>query len=237
MCHDYHSKNPGRVVTRYEFNQLFSKAWFKAMTAMNIITSFRATGGCPFDRSALAVEEVESDGVLKPEKLAQKTGLAYIPLYSPSRASPAQTSTPRRPVHQSSCSLSDSEILCTSNLSQSMLDTYFAQSIVPLRRATTTSIYFNPPLPPHQEPVKRGKSSGCILTSPDNLLKTAEKEKARLEEAQKKEDRKRIREERKLQREREKGNVRTLSVDSCKNLGVSNCYNFTKYNSSAFPFS
>ena len=85
--------------------------------------------------------------------------------------------------------------------------------------------------------MKRGKSSGCILTSRDNILKIAEKEKARLEEAQKKEDRKRIREERKLQREREKGKVRPLSVDCCKNLGVSNCYNFTKYNSSAFPFS
>ena len=31
-CHEFRSKNPGRVVIRYEFCQIFSKAWYKAMT-------------------------------------------------------------------------------------------------------------------------------------------------------------------------------------------------------------
>lgn len=58
----------GKVVTRYEFNQLFSKAWFRAMTAENIVSTFSATGVCPFDRSALDVEEVKDDGLFKPKK-------------------------------------------------------------------------------------------------------------------------------------------------------------------------
>ena len=37
-CHEFRSKNPGRVVTRYEFCQIFSKAWYKAMTGSNIVS-------------------------------------------------------------------------------------------------------------------------------------------------------------------------------------------------------
>ena len=84
VCHEFRSKNPGRMITRYDFNQLFSLAWFKAMTAPNIISSFRATGICPFDRSAIKLPETEQVfSTFNPMSLAQKTGLAYIPLYSP----------------------------------------------------------------------------------------------------------------------------------------------------------
>ena len=31
-CHDFLVNNPGKVVTRYDFSQLFSKAWYKGMT-------------------------------------------------------------------------------------------------------------------------------------------------------------------------------------------------------------
>jgi hypothetical protein len=36
--------NPGKVITRYTFSQVFSKAWVKSMTMQNIITSFVSCG-------------------------------------------------------------------------------------------------------------------------------------------------------------------------------------------------
>lgn len=43
-CHEYLRAHPGRVVTRFEFSELFSEAWLSTMTVRNIVASFRTTG-------------------------------------------------------------------------------------------------------------------------------------------------------------------------------------------------
>ena len=52
-CHEYLRAHPGRVVTRFEFSELLSKAWLSTMTVQNIIASFRTTGVFPLN-SAVA---------------------------------------------------------------------------------------------------------------------------------------------------------------------------------------
>ena len=87
-CHEFYAKYPGRVVTCLDFNYLFAKAWYKAMTAQNIISSYEVTGVYPFNRELVCnspgMETKEKYSMLKPGALAKQTGLAYIPLYSPS---------------------------------------------------------------------------------------------------------------------------------------------------------
>lgn len=80
-CQDYIASNPGKVVTRFQFSQLFSWACYRGMT-MHIITGFRITGVFPFNRHALR----PSDKDLQPKSLSQQTGLKYIPLFSPAPA-------------------------------------------------------------------------------------------------------------------------------------------------------
>ena len=75
-CREHMTLNPGQVVTRYSFSELFSKAYSKAFTIANIAGSFRGTGVYPFNRHALLPPETGPN-------LAQRTGLAYIPLFSP----------------------------------------------------------------------------------------------------------------------------------------------------------
>ena len=75
-CREHMILNPGQVVTRYTFSQLFCKAYSRAFTIGNIMGSFRDTGVYPFNRKALLPPESEPN-------LAQKSGLAYIPLFSP----------------------------------------------------------------------------------------------------------------------------------------------------------
>ena len=89
-CHDYLIKNPGKVVSRYEFSELFSRAWLKGMSMSNILGGFKNTGVYPFNRGALL-----SQSPVRPS-LSQRTGQNYIPLFSPvpSRPVRALTSVP-----------------------------------------------------------------------------------------------------------------------------------------------
>lgn len=83
-CHNYTSKNGGKMTTRFTFSQVFSHVWFQAMTMANIISGFRMTGIYPLNCLALHPKE-QCSGKFRPDRLAQKTGLKFIPLYSPAR--------------------------------------------------------------------------------------------------------------------------------------------------------
>ncbi len=79
VCHEFMSKNPGKVVTRYSFSELFSEAWMRTMTIKNISAGFRVTGIYPLDRSKLSPLDGNDDAALS---LSEATGLAYIPMFS-----------------------------------------------------------------------------------------------------------------------------------------------------------
>ncbi len=68
----YLSSNPGKVETRFQFSQLFSKAWLRGMSMSNTFTGFRMTGMYPFDRYALRPQDD------KKKSIAEKNGLKFI---------------------------------------------------------------------------------------------------------------------------------------------------------------
>jgi len=45
--------NPGRVVTKFQFSSLSSKAWFQTINPATLISGFRKVGVCPFDSTAI----------------------------------------------------------------------------------------------------------------------------------------------------------------------------------------
>jgi len=51
-CHEFYTKNPGHVITRFHFSSLFANAWHQAMTAKDIVASYSTTGVYPFNRNA-----------------------------------------------------------------------------------------------------------------------------------------------------------------------------------------
>ena len=63
-----------------QFSAIFQRAWSKSMTMTNIVAGFRTAGVYPVNRVA-----VEGKKVTACESLAERTGLSFIPLYSPSR--------------------------------------------------------------------------------------------------------------------------------------------------------
>ena len=40
VCHDFYQQHPGKIVTKYNFSSLFSKAWYGAITPVNIMAGF-----------------------------------------------------------------------------------------------------------------------------------------------------------------------------------------------------
>ena len=66
VIHIAMSDNPGKIVTIYQFAELFANAWRKAMTSQNITSSFRATGVFPVNRQALEILQ----GKKSPPKLS-----------------------------------------------------------------------------------------------------------------------------------------------------------------------
>ena len=55
VCHDFTRLNPGKVITKFNFNRLFSQAWLKAVVPANIMAGFKTCGVYPFNRSAIKV--------------------------------------------------------------------------------------------------------------------------------------------------------------------------------------
>ena len=95
VCHDYLTRNPGKVVTRYSFSQLFGKAWTRSMNMTNVIAGFRTTGIFPFNRNALLpVTESLTPSKFNPKSLCKGTKLKFIPVYSPVQSKPMPPSSP-----------------------------------------------------------------------------------------------------------------------------------------------
>ena len=87
VCHEFLTKNPGKVVTRYDFTALFGKAWTRSMNMRNVIAGFRTTGIFPFNRNALLpVAGSETPSKFNPKSLCEGTKLKFIPVYSPAQS-------------------------------------------------------------------------------------------------------------------------------------------------------
>ena len=77
-CHSFCAKNPGRVVTKFQFSELFHRAWDRGMTVTNIAAGFQHTGVYPFRRP-----ELETPRSYDPSSLALRTGIKYLPMCTP----------------------------------------------------------------------------------------------------------------------------------------------------------
>ena len=52
-CHEYSQANPGKVITNFNFVDLFAKAFMQAVTPANLVAGFKSYGIYPLDSSAI----------------------------------------------------------------------------------------------------------------------------------------------------------------------------------------
>lgn len=85
-CHTFMRENPGCVVMKYQFSQLFSKAWYKAFQPNNLISGFAKTGIHPFNSEAISVptlpdlEEMMEEGAPEDNQGVKATAFSHSEL-------------------------------------------------------------------------------------------------------------------------------------------------------------
>ena len=55
VCHTFMVNNPGAVVTRRQFSQLFSQAWLKTIRPETVVNGFKKTGVYPLNKNAIEI--------------------------------------------------------------------------------------------------------------------------------------------------------------------------------------
>ena len=192
-CQEFFAKNSGRVISRYDFNDIFREVWMHGMSIRNIISAFKTTGVYPFSREVIKKVASTKFSSFEPESLPSKSGLAYIPLYSPARSHIPQDMDQHNPdpieLHSSS-SEPDSD-------SSTNRDLY-----MPTQWPTVLNKLLKVPLPPNKQPTKCKKSSGRVLTSAECMRIMEKKEREKELKARQKEQR---------QREEEKAKQKALT--------------------------
>ena len=201
VCHDFLTRHPGRVVTRYDFCALFSKAWSESVTIKNVIAGFRTTGVFPFNRMAIDVPK-ESFVSFEPEKLSQKSGLAFIPLYSPA---PSHTKSVRPKVEVLSPPVSDMDdddhFGFSRESDDEKLDSDCESSdnclmLLP-RGAKALTKFLHTPVAPFKLPTKNEKCPGKVLTSVEYMRHMEARDLEKQEKLRLKEERRLAREDKK----------------------------------------
>ena len=59
-CHNFYQRNPGKIISKINFNSVFRNAWLNAVTPANICGGFRKAGVYPFNLDAVEVPESSS---------------------------------------------------------------------------------------------------------------------------------------------------------------------------------
>ena len=77
QCQQYMAKNPGKVVTRFQFSELFSRAWAETMVPPNICAGFKAAGVYPLDLAAFIARTATNDPNNSP---LPSSSLKFVPM-------------------------------------------------------------------------------------------------------------------------------------------------------------
>ncbi len=217
VCHEFLLKHPGMRVSKLNFSSLFSEAWVRALTPRNILSGFRTTGVYPPDRNAL---QLPGETVLD---LAQKTGIAYIPLYTPAKRRISDhisaSSTFSEDEQEEFQKVYEDGGTSDNPRYQLWLRMYRPDSLLmsgsplpecyqPVIRHSSIDQFLASPVLPQRRPISTEIGSRRVLTSSENLMRIELKEKEKQRKAQEKEERAKLREAKKAQQERTKGGAR-----------------------------
>ena len=62
IAHEFLQSNPGQVITKFNFNSLFAKAWMAAITPANLVAGFKT---CDLIAQLLQFQEMNQSQLMK----------------------------------------------------------------------------------------------------------------------------------------------------------------------------
>lgn len=172
------------------------------MTMANITAGFRAAGIHPFNRHALSAQT--SAG----EKLAEETGLSFLPMHSPiSKPHSKSVALEVDELTEEEISLFERRFengydLIDDTRYNRWLSCYHPELVLQQLPygSSAVSSFLSYPSPPARAETFKPKACGRVLTSSENLVIVKEKERQKEERERKKEERERKKNERRKAR-------------------------------------
>ena len=231
VCHDYLAKHFGQVVTKYDFSQLFSKAWMSTMTMRNIVSGFSITGIFPVNRDALTLPVNSSSN---PDET--KSHLTYVTLYTPLKRQAPRNFTPEELDLFKKCYLNGFDmssnwryllwlktnhperLVCDESERASLEDSY-----QPAKHTSCIQKFLEYPSPPVKHSELTEETSARVLTNSECVSQLEEKrwQKEAIQEQKKKrdEERKKRKKEKKLEKQM-KDKQKKKAITSTPSKGV-----------------
>ena len=202
-CQQFYARNPGKVVTRRNFMEVFQQAWVKGMSMSNVIGCFRAAGIYPADRRVV-LSQLGLGTTVNP---SSPTPTPFVPFCTPRKDGP----TPATPVSTGPPpAFSRAEVECFQARLKESTDSRYAlwlETFYPQEKARATArggvleaILQWPTPPAHRKPPQR-HCSARVLTSEDCMRELQEKADQKKMEQEEKERKRAEREQRKKEKE------------------------------------
>ena len=190
-CHRFCAQNPGKVLNRRSFMQVFQKAWVQGMTISNVTTCFRAAGIYPVDKTVV-LSQISVESTCSPSR---STATPYVPFCTPGKGSTTHH-TPAATNPSQALTFSPGEVegfrarIMESNDSRYALwlETFYPANPKPTRGVLATIL--QRPTPPAQRKVHEYSQGARVLTSEQCIKQMAEKEERKKEMQEEKERRK-----------------------------------------------
>ena len=206
-CQRFYAQNPGKVLNRCNFMQVFHKAWVQGMTIANVTLCFRALGVYPVDKSA-AMSQLDTSN-----SPSRSTGVPYVPFCTP-RKGTAQP-TPAQAHSTQAIMFSPGEVEGFQERLREDKESRYAlwlETFYPTNpKASSTSqgvlaTILQRPTPPAQRKVHTHQQGACVLTSELCIQQLEEKEAKKREKQE--EERRKAKRERKRQEKAEASKVK-----------------------------
>lgn len=195
-CQRFYAQNPGKVINRRNFMQVFHKAWVQGMTIANVTSCFRAVGIYPVDKSA-TLSQIDTSS-----SPSRSTGVPYVPFCTPSRGGTTQP-TPAHTHAAQAITFSLGEVEAFQQRLREDKESRYAlwlETFCPTNpKASSTSqgvlaTILQRPTPPAQRKVHTHLQGARVLTSEQCIQQLEEKEARKKEKQDEKERRKAERE-------------------------------------------
>ena len=212
QCSRFIANNPGKVITRRNFMQVFRPAWEKGMSMSNVIGCFKAAGVYPVDRSVV-LSQLDAPNTVT-ESREGATPAPFVPFYTPKKSRTATDQINSTPSPGPTVKFSTEEMrMFESRFKESTEERYslWLATFYPQKshktEASLEKILQLPTPPATRHPTRSAtqfNSSSRVLTSEECIQALLEKDKKKKEKKEEKEKRQLEREEKRKEREEKK---------------------------------
>ena len=202
-CQQFYTKNPGKVVTRRSFMQVFQPAWVKGMAMSNVIGCFRGVGVYPVDRRVVLTQLETPDNPPSPKPTP------FVPFCTPRRNTsaipPSTESPPHTPFSRVEMEYFHSRLKESTDARYALwLQTFHPHVTGHATARGVLDTILRRPTPPAQRKPPQVRCSAHVLTSEHCMQELQDREETKRMKQEEKEHKRIERKERKKVKEASK---------------------------------